>query len=253
MYSKEYFIDRFYNEETHDLLNRYTTAELTDSAKEAILFILKQRGGSEEGIKLAAKQAKKASYRRTSGKRKCDYCDSSAIISYIINDGQRFCSTACLENARLMELSEDIPSEEIINFAYDLKNGECPDCHRNDSKIETRKHYRVWSAVIITSSTKQTHVCCKSCGRKINFESIMFCLVFGWWGIPWGILITPVQIILNIAEIFNAADDKIPSDDLVQRARIGLAATLAKKMGGKCLTLHSSGTAQKGGSPSILR
>jgi hypothetical protein len=202
MYSKEFFVDRFQNEETEDLLNRYTTSELTDSAKEAILQILKARGFSEEKLLSLAKQARKASYRQTKGTTECDYCGNSARFFKVTDAGQRFCSKICLRNARLMEISEDIPDEE-------------------------RKFYTVWSAVIFTRWTKRTHVCCKSCGKEENVWSIIFCLLFGWWGIPWGLFVTPVQIFSNIAEIFNSRNEgPTPSDDLLQVARIELASKM---------------------------
>jgi predicted house-cleaning noncanonical NTP pyrophosphatase (MazG superfamily) len=227
MYSKEFFVERFQNEETEDLLNRYTTGDLTDSAKEAVLQILKKRGFSEERLWTLAKQARKASYRQTKGTKECDFCGNSARFSKVIDAGQRFCSTTCLQNARLLEISEDIPDEEIEKYAYNLKNGECPKCHKILSKVEVRKFYNVWSAVIFTRWTKQTHVCCKSCGREKNVWSIIFCLLFGWWGIPWGLFATPIQIISNAVEIFNSRnDDPSPSDELLQVARIKLASNL---------------------------
>lgn len=229
MYPKEYFLERFKNEETNDLLHRYATADLTDEAREAILFLLQSRGVDDSKLKPLVLQARRAAYRQTKGTSECDFCGSSARFSAVLDEGQRFCSKSCLRNARLLEISEDIPTEAIFQHACSIKQGPCPVCHQTSSKTEARRYYRVWSAGIITQWTKRTHVCCHSCGRKTNLGSLVFCTLFGWWGIPWGLIITPAQIIANIAEMFKAQSDPTPSDELLQAARLDLAAKLHKQ------------------------
>ncbi len=229
MYPKEFFLERFQSEATGDLLHRYANAQLTDEAKEAILEILKKRGVSEEKFGHFIKQAKKDRYRQSQGTTRCDYCGNSARFSPVLDQGQRFCSKRCLRQTRLLEISVDISDEEIIRHARNIKNGECPDCHKRDSKVEVRYYYRVWSAIVFTQWAKRTHVCCRACGRRTNFGSIMFSLLLGWWGFPWGIIITPAQIISNLVEIFKGREEPEPSDELIQAARIELAAAIARR------------------------
>ncbi|MBC3882632.1 hypothetical protein H8K35_14665 [Undibacterium sp. LX40W] len=229
MYPKEFFIEQFQNKETDQLLRRYATVELTEEAKEAILEILKKRGVSPDKLGSLVRQAKKDSYRQSRGTTECDHCGNSARFSPVLDGGQRFCSKSCLRKARLLEISVDISETEIVRHARNIKIGECPDCHRKDSKVEVRYYYRVWSAAIITQWTKRNHVCCRACGRQTNFGSLMFCLLLGWWGIPWGIIITPAQIISNIVEMFKARDEPEPSEELIAVARINLAAARARQ------------------------
>lgn len=230
MYPKEYFLERFRNDETEDLLRRYATTDLADEAKEAILLLLKSRGIEDSTLQPLVLQARKASYRQTKGTSECDFCGSSARFSALLDEGQRFCSKACLRNARLLEISEDISKEEILSHAFTIKNGTCPECQQAGSKTEVRRYYRVWSAGIFTQWTNRTHICCHSCGRKANLGSIVFCTLLGWWAIPWGVIMTPAQILANITEMFKPLSDPAPSDELLQAARLDLAAKQHKKL-----------------------
>jgi hypothetical protein len=38
--------------------------------------------------------------------------------------------------------------------------------------------------------------------------------VLGWWGFPWGLILTPVQITRNIAGMCKGPDSSKPSDNL---------------------------------------
>ena len=224
MYSEEYFLELFKDEETENLRRRYSTEDLSDNAKAAMHSVLKSRGFDDTSLAVLATEARKAAYRQTKGTKECDYCGSSARFSPVLDDGQRFCNVTCLQNARLMEISEDIPKEEIFQHACRIKEGACPGCSCSKSKVEARKSYRIWSVVHISVFSTQTRICCHSCARKENFRSLMFCAAFGWWGFPWGVGITPVQIISNIVEMFKSRSGAKPSDDLLQAARINLAA-----------------------------
>jgi hypothetical protein len=48
--------------------------------------------------------------------------------------------------------------------------------------------------------------------------------VAGWWGFPWGLLMTPVQITRNAWKLATPPNPAEPSPRLVQDARLQLAA-----------------------------
>jgi hypothetical protein len=60
MYPKEYFMERFRNDETEELLQRYATADLADEAKETILSLLQSRGMEDAKLQPLVLQARKA-------------------------------------------------------------------------------------------------------------------------------------------------------------------------------------------------
>ncbi|WP_052941288.1 hypothetical protein [Chromobacterium subtsugae] len=207
--------------------------DLTDEAKEAIRSLLQSRGLDESILPPLALAARKAAYRQTKGWMECDFCGSWAGRSAVVDGGQRFCRQACLREARLLEISEDIPTDMIFQHACRIKQGSCSLCKKASSTTEVRPYYRVWSIGILTRWTKRTHICCHSCGRKTNFACLIFSFAFGWWGMPWGLIITPAQIISNLAEMFRSRADATPSDALLRAARLDLASKL-----------HQHGTAQ---------
>jgi hypothetical protein len=47
--------------------------------------------------------------------------------------------------------------------------------------------------------------------------------VLGWWGFPWGLLVTPVQIARNIVGLFATPDPASPSRALTDLVRRQLA------------------------------
>jgi hypothetical protein len=51
----------------------------------------------------------------------------------------------------------------------------------------------------------------------------------GWWGIPWGLILTPIQVARNILGIFGGPDKSRPSDALRQSVRVTLARNLANE------------------------
>lgn len=239
MYSRQYFVEKFREWETGDLLDHLATSDLTDEAKDAILSVMRERGIVEKELDAHIIQAKKMQYRRTSPTKECDFCRKSTGFFPIKNEGQKFCSATCLRNARLMEAAVEIPETEIYNRALDIKNGPCPACRGRSTKIEVRKSYWVWSALLFTRWGTTSKVCCKKCGMQSNLGSLAANVFLGWWGIPWGILITPAQIFSNIVAMFRRFDDLKPSDELLQAAKLQLADELMGRnvdgVGGKQL------------------
>lgn len=223
MYPKEFFLEQFRDDESEYLIARLATADLTDAARNAIQEILSSRGVSKSSIQSIGLQARKERHRQTRGEAVCDYCGNAARFRYVMDEGQRFCNKTCLRDARLMELSEDIDPADIERHAQEIRHSPCPICKKHNGIVETRWYYRVWSAVAFTRWTKSKRVCCKSCGTRQNLKSIGFSLAFGWWGFPWGLLMTPVQIVSNLGEIFRSDDRSNISDALRMAARLNLA------------------------------
>lgn len=130
-----------------------------------------------------------------------------------------------------MEASVDIPEQRIIEHALEIRNGACPSCRGRESRIEVRKYYWVWSAVLFTRWGTSSKVCCKKCGTESNLISVASCLLLGWWGVPWGIFITPVQIVSNIVAMFRRFNTSKPSAELILAARLKLAEAVLGEQG----------------------
>jgi hypothetical protein len=83
--------------------------------------------------------------------------------------------------------------------------------------------YWVWSAVLLTRWGSTPVVSCRSCARKSQLTNIGFSLLFGWWGFPWGLCLTPVQIVRNAVGLVHGPDDAQPSPNLGKLVRLGIA------------------------------
>ena len=69
-------------------------------------------------------------------------------------------------------------------------------------------------------------MCCGSCATKRALGDAAYSFVLGWWGFPWGILITPVQVVRNVVALIRRPDPVEPTKALEQivRVQIGQAA-----------------------------
>jgi hypothetical protein len=53
-----------------------------------------------------------------------------------------------------------------------------------------------------------------------------FSFFAGWWGFPWGLVMTPVQVIRNIVGMLQSGDSATPSEDLRRIVSASLAEQL---------------------------
>jgi len=229
MYSRQYFIERYRESDTEELLDRFVTSDLTDEAKDAMFAVFKERGISDKELETLIHKARKEQFRTTTPTNECDFCRKSAGLAPIKDQGQKFCSEACLRNARQLEAAVDIPDEEIVKRAIEIKKGPCPSCRGRFSKIEARKSYWIWAAIFFTRWGTNTKICCKKCGTKNNLISIVSCLCLGWWSLPRGLFLTPVKVISNIAEIYRRIDNIEPSAEMLHVVKLQFAEALLKK------------------------
>jgi len=76
----------------------------------------------------------------------------------------------------------------------------------------------------MTSWSSRPQVVCASCGTKGKVNDALFCLVLGWWGIPWGLIMTPIQIGRNIVGLFKTPAPSGPSEALTSVVRATMSA-----------------------------
>jgi hypothetical protein len=87
--------------------------------------------------------------------------------------------------------------------------------------------YRVWSALVITNWNNTQQISCRGCAVKNQLGSILYCFLLGWWGFPWGFVMTPVQIFRNLGAAMSSTDPLRPSDKLQRLVRVNIANQLA--------------------------
>ncbi|MBA4147468.1 MAG: hypothetical protein H0X66_05080 [Verrucomicrobia bacterium] len=158
---------------------------------------------------------------------RCSHC-SSIFFGGVREGNQRFCNTKCQQDNVLTVMSNQIPSDIVRRDLIALHQSNCPRC-AGPGPVDLHTAYFIWSFLVITRWSSSPRLCCRSCGRKGQVGGILFSFFFGWWGFPWGIIGTPVQIFKNIGGMFGGPNPAVPSKNLEQVVRISLASTAMER------------------------
>lgn len=157
---------------------------------------------------------------------RCDYCGSLILFGGSRDGDLRFCNQTCASEGALVRLSSQIPEDVVQKELWDLHQGACPAC-KGQGPVDVHTSYQVWSALVLTSWKSLPHVSCRSCGVKQQLKGLGISLVAGWWGFPWGLVVTPVQVIRNLIALAKGPDPLNPSPQLEKLVRLYLARTMA--------------------------
>lgn len=160
---------------------------------------------------------------------KCDYCGTVILFGGVKDHELRFCNPTCHEYGRYLRDAMSIPKESVDEIVRDVHTKACPKCH-GPGPVDVHTSYRVWSAIVVTSWYSEPEICCSSCGIKSKLSNTAFCLLLGWWGIPWGFLITPVQVARNLIGMTSHPDPAKPSPELERLVRLHLVEAAYQKL-----------------------
>ena len=144
---------------------------------------------------------------------KCSYCGSSILMGGVRNGGQRFCNNKCANNAYVLSASQTVPRDVLEQKVEEAWRGNCPKCG-SPGPVDVHKFHQIWSALVLTRWTTSSQVSCKSCATKRQAGALAMSMVLGWWGVPWGLILTPVQVTRNIIEMSGGPSSAAPSPAL---------------------------------------
>ena len=153
---------------------------------------------------------------------KCDYCGSRIFFGGVRQDGRRFCNNKCYQEGYLLPMSNEVPADVVQQQIDTVHQGNCPKC-RGRGPVDVHTSYKVYSLIYITRWSSMPQISCQSCGRNKQLLMAGFCLLFGWWGIPSGLILTPVQITRNLMGVFSPPDPRRPSALLEKLIRLHVA------------------------------
>lgn len=153
---------------------------------------------------------------------KCSYCNTLILFGGIKDDDLRFCNEKCAEAGYVLTVAAQVPDELVDKTADEVLHGDCPKCD-GPGPVEVHTSHTIWSALIMTSYSSHPEICCSTCGTKKRLYGIVYSFFLGWWGVPWGIAGTPIQIGRNLwGLILGVSPDK--SYEAMQKiVRVGLA------------------------------
>lgn len=153
----------------------------------------------------------------------CPTCGLSVLFGGVKDGDKKYCSKKCYEADEINRIAKKIPNDTVITQTNKIRNGICPVC-QGHGPIDVHKSYFIYSVIIYTSYKTNEHIVCKDCARKRQLSDLISSSILGWWGIPFGIIVTPIQIIKNIMAIFSHPGQSEPTELLTQRMRQMLAA-----------------------------
>lgn len=123
----------------------------------------------------------------------------------------------------------DISDEVVLEQAMSIRRGACPQCRKSGSVVDMRTEHWVWSAIFFTKYGRRTALSCRECGHRRNLQALGKCVLLGWWGFPFGLLITPYKIVANLGEMLRKERDE-PSDALRDSVRARLASAVRPRL-----------------------
>lgn len=155
----------------------------------------------------------------------CDFCGTGILFGGIKQGDLRFCSPKCAQNSGWVRQSVMLPEAEVERRAREIHQGRCPK-RGGPGPVDIHTSHRVYSALAWTSWSSHPELCCRACGRKKQIKHGAFSFLLGWWGFPFGLVITPVQVGRNLAGIIGLGvpDPASPSPALKRVVRRMLAA-----------------------------
>jgi hypothetical protein len=163
--------------------------------------------------------------RRSGVTNQCDFCGQSTVWSDVRDGAQKFCGETCRRNARLFELSIDIAPELIQEHALALSLKPCPQCGKHTAPIEMWPRHRIVSLVYVCMHDTEHTLCCPRCGQRRAALAAVYSFVLGWWSVA-GLFITPIYLFRNLRVAWRGRGKETPSPQLLQHARLDLAASL---------------------------
>ncbi len=158
---------------------------------------------------------------------KCESCGTLMFGGKSWN-GMRFCSEACMQMAVTASYAEDIPEDIVMQHAMTLRESPCPVCGRAGPN-DFHSAWSVFSFFIMTMHSKKEIFGCQSCGMKHKLKYFFFTGICGWWGIPWGFLMTPFFEFANLLGLFRRVPIG-PSEELKQFALTQISEELRRRV-----------------------
>ena len=152
----------------------------------------------------------------------CKYCNSLILFGGSRDGELRFCNDQCRQNGALVRFASQLPVDFVQRRTQAVHQGSCPRCE-GSGPIDVHTAHRVWSALFVTTWSSHPVISCRRCGLKRQAGSMLFSLGLGWWGIPWGIVWTPMQVIRNFIGMVKPPPRGVPSATLERLVAMDLA------------------------------
>ena len=118
-------------------------------------------------------------------------------------------------------MNVEVPEDEIEEALTAFHQGDCP-CCGGPGPVDFHFSYRVISFVVLTQFQTIPKISCRSCAQKSKLGNFFATLFLGWWGIPFGLIITPIYLCKNLYSLMFPVSADYPSDQLREFIRLNI-------------------------------
>jgi hypothetical protein len=159
----------------------------------------------------------------------CDYCGATILWGGTRDGDFVFCNETCHSNGVFVTLIDQIPPEISQTRLRQVHQGQCPECG-GPGPVDVHTSHNVTSAFVMTWWNSKPKVCCRSCGVKNQLIGLVWSGALGWWGFPWGLIMTPIQLLRNLTGLVQPPDRSTPTPQLRKMVNLELASRLHEKL-----------------------
>ncbi|MDR1958047.1 MAG: hypothetical protein LBQ54_03220 [Planctomycetaceae bacterium] len=151
----------------------------------------------------------------------CAHCGQQILFGGVKQGTLRYCNQKCFDAAFTNQAYETVPEELVEESLEKIHQGECPYCG-GPGPVDFHYSYRVMSFLILTQYRTIPKISCASCAKKSNLWNFLVTFVMGWWGVPFGLVLTPIYLARNTFAAMFPASSTQPSSQLREFVCINL-------------------------------
>lgn len=157
----------------------------------------------------------------------CANCGSVILFGGVRHGSMVFCGEGCYNKAEGIRQVLDIPDEDIRHLVREIHEGACPVCG-GSGPVDVHSSYRVMSFLVFTRFESLPRISCRECASRARVRNGFLTFFTGWWGFPWGILMTPIYLFYNLTGSGSPPSDE-PSRNLIDHTKILVAQHIASQ------------------------
>lgn len=155
---------------------------------------------------------------------RCAHC-RSFILGGKKQGSLRFCNDSCYQQGFLAVVADQVAPELVAERLNELRNQECPVCG-GEGPVDICTSHTAWSIIVMTSWKDHPRLSCARCGKAAIRRGIAFTSLFGWWGFPFGVVVTPWQLMSNFKSLRRLPGAHGPSPALQEIVQLQIAQEL---------------------------
>ncbi len=158
---------------------------------------------------------------------RCASCRKLIVLGGKKQGNLRFCSDDCHQQGFLIPLAQQGAPETVAEQVQAVHQQACPMCG-GPGPVDIYTSHSVVSILIVTSWKSTPQLSCVSCGTTAIWKGIAVSAFLGWWGFPFGLIITPLQLLKGARALSNRPEPGQPSVALQDVVRSHIGSSLAR-------------------------